>query len=568
MKNFTKHRKVTFLVAAFISATSIVQAEIPEIIFSENFDGFYENSLAAPGVKQVTLTSSPKLDECTQISGWAGNRVYQAGGAVKLGAASDMGYVTTPFVDLSASGGRFYIWFKAMVAQAGDSTVVRIATNNGKGNVINGEIKTIKPYSTDLVLEEYGPIEIHGDLGTNTALRIKVQGANLTGRIFLDDLVISNVVPYATITKKIFRTGVGKSQNQLLDLTALNITDDLTIMLTNTNGTAFSTTTATVTVAEAEAGYQLSVDYEPTDAGNHTANVILSGGGMADDVTVELVGSAYEAIAVTKLSDLRSAYTTDSDPSKIYRISSEVIASYSNTSGIYKYIQDNTGGIMIFDPGKVITDSTRIGDGFINLIGTLGETNNVLEFYPIENVTASSMNNIIEPAVLTIPELLSQIDRFESVVVRINNLNNMSGKSIWENFSWEYLFETVTSESITIRTNYATNYWGLAIPSGKADYVGIVLDSATGVKLFPRNLDDIKDGFLSVDDNIDSEDQVLISEDKLKILDSRGDKLDIFDFMGRKIISKTINDECETYTLKKGQIYLVKIGNKVSKVAL
>jgi hypothetical protein len=156
---------------------------VSSILFSENFNGFAEGSLLTPTETQVKQSGSVTiLDSCTQTMGWNGNRIYQAGGAIKAGASSDVGTVITPPLDLSANNGTFSMSFKAM-AWPGDSSMLQIYVNDELSRVIN-EL----PNSGLLEFANIGPYDYNG--GTDST-RIKIKGTNSNGRFYLDDLIIS-----------------------------------------------------------------------------------------------------------------------------------------------------------------------------------------------------------------------------------------------------------------------------------------------------------------------------------------------------------------------------------------
>lgn len=62
----------------------------------------------------IDLGANGTLDDCCDNAGWTGYAVYLAGGGgMKLGANTKIGYLTTPALDLSASGGTVTVKFNA-----------------------------------------------------------------------------------------------------------------------------------------------------------------------------------------------------------------------------------------------------------------------------------------------------------------------------------------------------------------------------------------------------------------------------------------------------------------------
>ncbi len=85
-----------------------MHGEVAEVL-AENFDGFVAGEY--PGAHSTNVADA--LDDHTQSPGWSGERVYQAGGAVKLGVSSGTGWIQTPPTDLAAEGGDFTIMVDA-----------------------------------------------------------------------------------------------------------------------------------------------------------------------------------------------------------------------------------------------------------------------------------------------------------------------------------------------------------------------------------------------------------------------------------------------------------------------
>jgi endonuclease I len=80
---------------------------------------------------------------------------------------------------------------------------------------------------------------------------------------------------------------VNGSVNKILLIKASALTGNLTV---NVTGSMFSTPTTTITKAEAEAGYNVTITYNPTAIGSHTGSLNITGGGLTN-YSVSLTGS-------------------------------------------------------------------------------------------------------------------------------------------------------------------------------------------------------------------------------------------------------------------------------------
>lgn len=114
-----------------------------------------------------------------------------------------------------------------------------------------------------------------------------------------------------------FETEVGTPQVKTFDVLGADLTGDVSVTLEG-DTQAFSLSTNSITKADAEEGTSVSVDFNPSAAGDYSATVTLSTAG-AEDVTISLTGTAT-AVAVdpeptqtTLLYEGLSKYTADND---------------------------------------------------------------------------------------------------------------------------------------------------------------------------------------------------------------------------------------------------------------
>ena len=162
-----------------LDVTSVVSAGNSTTVLSDDFSGFSKGTTNASADATDVATS---LDTYTKVSGWTGAKVYQAGGAIKLGASTTLGSISTPAIDLSSNSGNFDLSFKGM-AWSGDSTKVKVYVNNVLAKTISGLSNdasyTMKSFAASIS-------------GGNAATIIRLEGNQASkGRFFIDDLVIS-----------------------------------------------------------------------------------------------------------------------------------------------------------------------------------------------------------------------------------------------------------------------------------------------------------------------------------------------------------------------------------------
>ena len=168
-------------------------------------------------------------------------------------------------------------------------------------------------------------------------------------------------------------------------------------------------------------------------------------------------------VDVSTVADLRAGATDGT----IYNLTSEVIVTYAQDYRNQKFIQDNTAGILIDDYNNVLVTAYNAGDGVTGLQGTISIYGNMLQFVPTQvGPAASSTGNIVTPVEVTISDLMSNFDTYESRVVKLNNVM----------FSAAGAFANGTVYAITDGTdnfNFRTSFYDV-------DYIGSDIPIETG----------------------------------------------------------------------------------------
>jgi hypothetical protein len=140
------------------------------VIFSENFSGFTSGNHANPWTTDV----SGNLDAKTQTPGWAGSKIYSAGGEIKLGTAELTGWIETPLISFSGYEGEMTLKFD-ICRWPGDATNVQVLLN---GVPIGDPITPA---------DEYKSIEIPVTPGVSSG---KIKFEALSKRFFIDNVAI------------------------------------------------------------------------------------------------------------------------------------------------------------------------------------------------------------------------------------------------------------------------------------------------------------------------------------------------------------------------------------------
>ena len=149
-----------------------------QTILSENFVKFTKGQ---PNGSPDGTDISSKLDDYTQMTGWTGTKVFQAGGSAKMGSSDKLGYLVTPALNLSADGGNFTLQFDA-TAWNGDDKSLKIFVNGQQVHTVtdlDNSTYTFKTYTLPLT-------------GGNASTLIRFEGNKASkGRFMLDNVLVT-----------------------------------------------------------------------------------------------------------------------------------------------------------------------------------------------------------------------------------------------------------------------------------------------------------------------------------------------------------------------------------------
>jgi hypothetical protein len=224
-----------------------------------------------------------------------------------------------------------------------------------------------------------------------------------------------------------------------------------------------------------------------------TASITIKAIAYAEGFDPSNIATAnYEimsVIEVENLAALRAAYGTDA--TDYYKVIGEVMLTFQQTFRSQKVIEDATAGVLIDDPSGKITTSYEIYDGITGIVGTVGEFGGMIQFTPAQDPGApTSTGNVIVPQVITLDDLATSFDDYESELVEIKGVTFADGGATFENGK-VYAISDVTESGLFRTTFYDVDYIGTTIPTVGADLTGIPNSRAEGEYLTSRSLTDI-----------------------------------------------------------------------------
>jgi uncharacterized protein YjdB len=187
------------------------------------------------------------------------------------------------------------------------------------------------------------------------------------------------------------------------------------------------------------------------------------------------------------LAALRAAYTADNS---VYKVTGKIVLSHWIFSRNIKYFQDESAGIEIEDVPGIITSPYKTGDAISGLKGIMQYNSGMLLFHPVEDPgPATSENNPLTPVLLTVKEFNDNFGKYESQLIKIDNLEFDQAGGIFQEFQ-NYTLR-IGNDITVLRTEFANaDYLGFTIPDS-ANVTGIAIRFNTTPKIAPRKLDDI-----------------------------------------------------------------------------
>lgn len=310
----------------------------------------------------------------------------------------------------------------------------------------------------------------------NVRIRIKraTEDGTVNRRLNIDDIIITDNTGVQTVATPVFSPPAGQFFGDI----------DVAISCTTPDASIFYTT-------DGSEPSQTSTPY--TDPINISATTTLKTRAYATGLDPSIIAQGtytiITPIQVANLGELRAAFpSTD-----YFTITGEVVLTFKQTFRNQKYIQDATGAILIDDLSGKITSTYNVGDGITGIIGTIAEFGNMLQFVPaFDPGAATSSGNQIEPVELTIAQMLSGFENYESQLVKINDATFANGGAAFEN-GIVYPISDNSKASGEFRTTfYDVDYVGTMIPSGAGNIVGILNSRTEGNYITSRSLADLE----------------------------------------------------------------------------
>ncbi len=194
-------------------------------------------------------------------------------------------------------------------------------------------------------------------------------------------------------------------------------------------------------------------------------------------------------------SNLAALRALPADNTTIYVLTGEVVLTFQQTFRNQKYLQDATAAILIDDLAGVITTVYSVGDGITGITGKLSEFGGMLQFVPTANSgPATSTGNVITPEVITLAQLNTNFESYESELVKVMGVTFVGASGSFAN-GIVYPINDGTADYNFRTTFYDVDYIGTTIPDGLITIIGIANSRTDGNYLTARFQADFLPGY-------------------------------------------------------------------------
>ena len=261
-----------------------------------------------------------------------------------------------------------------------------------------------------------------------------------------------------------------------------------TPVITPATDTYYAPQTVTITCADADAVIRYTTDgTEPTEASalysqSFTVNATTTI--MAKAWKTDMVPSATATVTISfpdqvaTIAAFKAAAATGVEK----QIMSDV--TFVFRSGRFMFVEDNTGGLLIYDYNNpVITTTYNEGDVIEGgIFGKYSLYNGMVEMLPTHNANAATGTPVtVTPTDVTAAEVKAQYANvYESKLVHLSNVVFIDDEKFVQNGDTMAIFDRFNSVDVTISAG------------DQADVTGFVsYSSVHGYQIFPRNNADI-----------------------------------------------------------------------------
>ncbi|HNX00799.1 MAG TPA: lamin tail domain-containing protein [Candidatus Cloacimonadota bacterium] len=203
--------------------------------------------------------------------------------------------------------------------------------------------------------------------------------------------------------------------------------------------------------------------------------------------------SLIAAVPIIDCANLAALRAATADNTTIYRVTGEAYITYMRSTRNQKYIEDNSGAVLVDDPNGVITSQYGRWDGMTGLKGKLTTYHAQFEFVPIQDPgNPTSINHVLAPQDVNLTTLTANFNDYNQELIRLSNasfLPDTTGGVFVGTRS--YNITDNSGGSMIFRTNFAdADYIGTSIPTTPKSIVALAIPYDTQLQISARDLAD------------------------------------------------------------------------------
>ena len=344
---------------------------------------------------------------------------------------------------------------------------------------------------------------------------------------------------------------------------------DITLLVANfnvANGTGDGHIHYTVNSGSVVMKYDTTPISIPTTPGTYTVNVELVNNSHASLSPAKTASVTFTVASYTTVADLAAlrADVVANGHGKYYEVQSAPITTFTRTNRNQKYIQDNTGGILVDDNAGILNGLAIVETESIS--GLKGQSVNFSNVLQLSPTTATGViktaNAPVTPENVTIAAYNAAPENYESELINLGNVS-FAPANVGTNFAINTNYTiNQNTDTLVFRTLFSeADYIGTQIP-GTADLIVLGADFTSSEQVVVRKLADMTN--LS-NDKFDEIAGLSIypmpATTELNISSARGaeKQVQLFDVLGKvTLTAKVTNQPINISSLAKG-IYMVKI---------
>lgn len=298
--------------------------------------------------------------------------------------------------------------------------------------------------------------------------------------------------------------------------------------------------------------------------GNYTVYVELvddAGNVLSPEVNATVSFDITDFAVVADLATLRADVIANG-VGGFYELSNTPIITYERATRNQKYIQDATAGILIDDSAGAIATNMVIGDAISGLKGQVSYFNGVLQLIPAEDAIIASSGNTITPEIVTIADVIADVEMYESKLIQINNASFTDADgTVTFTASTNYTINDGTD--LDFRTSFSeANYIDEIVPAGTQNLVVLVAEFNGTPQVVARDMVDIPlletKSFNTIEGLIMYPNP--LNGNILNVVSSINTQksIQIFDVLGKVVLQSEVANNTVEVNLNSG-IYIVKI---------